>query len=289
MYTNTGYLKNADIDIVDLKTPLLVTSCGVYRMLHKINLCTTRPMGRRDYQLLYVATGKAYFYYGQNDEEVLVAPAGHMILYRPGEYQRYQYFLEDSPEVYWVHFTGYEADALLSQIGFLDTTHLHCGTGHNFQEIFLRMIRELQVKRPCHEEMLALFLRQLFTQMHRSRLEVTSLEYRYSEEMEETIHYFNEAFSQEISIEEYARSRHMSVCWFIRSFKRYMGMTPLQYITSIRINKAKELLKVTAYTVQEIGNIVGYDNPLYFSRIFRKNTGCSPSQYRENTQTQYHA
>ena len=99
--------------------------------------------------------------------------------------------------------------------------------------------------------------------------------------MEDTIHYFNEAFSQEISIEEYAKNQHMSVCWFIRCFKRYMGMTPLQYITSIRSNNAKDLLKNTDFTIQEIGSLVGYENPLYLSRIFRKQTGRSPSCYRK--------
>lgn len=100
-------------------------------------------------------------------------------------------------------------------------------------------------------------------------------------EMEDTIRYFNEAFSQEISIEEYAKNQHMSVCWFIRCFKRYMGMTPLQYVTSIRITKAKDLLKNTAFTIQEVGRLVGYENPLYFSRIFKKQTGHSPSEYRK--------
>ena len=282
MYANTGYLKNADIDIVDMEKPLLVTSCGVYRMLHRPNLRTTRPMGRRDYHLLYVAAGKAYFYHNRNEKDVLVAPAGHMVLYRPGEYQQYEYFLEDSPEVCWVHFTGKEADTLLAQIGFADTSHLHIGTSHHFQEMFRKMIRELQMKRPCHEELLELFLRQLFMEIQRNRLESSSFTYRYSEEMEAAIQYFNETFSQDICIEAYAHSHHMSVCWFIRSFKHYMGITPLQYITTIRINRAKELLKVTDDTIQEIGSMVGYNNPLYFSRIFRKNTGYSPLQYRKN-------
>ncbi len=72
----------------------------------------------------------------------------------------------------------------------------------------------------------------------------------------------------------------MSVSWFIRSFRHYMGMTPMQYITSIRINKARELLKNTDYSIQEISALSGYENPLYFSRIFHKQTGYSPSRYR---------
>ena len=99
--------------------------------------------------------------------------------------------------------------------------------------------------------------------------------------MEAAVYFFNESFTSNISIEQYAQEHHMSVSWFIRSFKHYMGMTPMQYITSIRINKAKELLKNTNYSIQEISALAGYENPLYFSRIFRKQTGMSPSRYRK--------
>ena len=54
----------------------------------------------------------------------------------------------------------------------------------------------------------------------------------------------------------------------------------MQYIVSIRIANAQVLLETTDYNVTEIGNIVGYDNPLYFSRIFKKQKGVSPSEYR---------
>ena len=54
----------------------------------------------------------------------------------------------------------------------------------------------------------------------------------------------------------------------------------MQYIVSIRVTNAQMLLETTNYNVTEIGNIVGYDNPLYFSRIFKKQKGVSPSEYR---------
>lgn len=278
MYSNSGYLCNVDEDIEDMDRPLVITCCGIYKLIHRNRMLTSRPQGRLDYQLLYIISGKAYFYFG---EETLTASAGDLVLYRPGVVQLYEYFLEDSPEVCWVHFTGYEAEALLDKIGFTDTISLYCGASHGIQELFHQMIRELQLKRPCFEELLALYLRQLFAEVQRSRLEVSSNHYRYSKEIASAIHYFNEAFSQEISIEDYALSQHMSVCWFIRSFKRYTGVPPLQYITTIRINKARELLKDSNYSIQEISSLVGYDNQLYFSRMFKKQTGCSPSQYRE--------
>ena len=245
-------------------------------------MTTVRPEGRRDYQLLYISSGKAFFHLSCGEKE---ASRGCMVLYRPGESQRYYYYAKDNSEVCWIHFSGSEAGAVLDKIGFAASQILYCGNSFNFFELFRDIILELQLKRPCFEEFLCLYLRQLFAGIERTQLDFAterSPENSFSRrELEATVHYFNEAFAQDIRIEEYAKNQHMSVCWFIRSFKRYMGVTPMQYITSIRMNKAKELLKNTNYSIQEISGLVGYENPLYFSRIFRKQIGCSPSGYRK--------
>ena len=59
------------------------------------------------------------------------------------------------------------------------------------------------------------------------------------------------------------------------------GITPLQYILSQRISNAQLLLESTDYSISEISNLVGYDNPLYFSRLFCKQRGMSPRNYRD--------
>ena len=283
MYINAGYFKNEDIDTEDYGQPLIVNSCGIYRPIHREAMSTTRLNGRKDYQLLYVASGKAYFHYTANGQmETITAPAGSMMLYRPRQVQIYEYFLKDSPEVCWVHFTGSEADLLLNKIGFQETPLLICDAANEYRKLFQQMIQELHLKRPCFEEILSLYLRQLFALIQRNRMETASAKHRPSPDVMAAIRYFNESFSQDISIEEYAAEHHVGACWFIRSFKRYTGLTPLQYITSIRINKAKELLQVSNYTIQEISGIVGYQDPLYFSRIFKKQTGHAPSKFQNN-------
>lgn len=269
------------MDMVNLDFPLQVNSCGIYRLVKREIMATTRPGGRRDYQLLYVSSGKARFHYRTGTEtHILTAPAGSIMLYRPSQMQYYEYHLEDTPEVCWIHFTGSDADRLLDKIGFSDTPLLQCSTDGEYRELFRHMIRELQLKRPCHEDMLALQLRQLFCLIHRDKLELSSGHYTAYPEITEAIHFFNEAFPTDISIDAYAASLHISTCWFIRRFKQVTGVTPLQYITMLRINKAKKLLRSSQYSVQEIANILGYDDPLYFSRIFKKQTGRAPSQYQ---------
>ena len=63
---------------------------------------------------------------------------------------------------------------------------------------------------------------------------------------------------------------------------QYTGVTPMQYIISLRIQQAQRLLGTSEYNVTEVSSLVGYDNPLYFSRLFKKQTGMSPSEYRKN-------
>ena len=97
------------------------------------------------------------------------------------------------------------------------------------------------------------------------------------------VRYFNEHYNDSINIAEYAESKNMSTSWFIRNFKLYTGSTPLNYILNIRISNAQSLLENTKYNITEIAAITGYDNPLYFSRLFKKQTGLSPSEYRKQS------
>ncbi len=279
MYTNTGFLNKDETDLIDMSVPLRINSCGVYRLVSLPYMSTIRPLGREDYQLLYISSGRAFF---DIQGERIEVPSGNMVLYRPYENQQYIYYIEDKSEVYWMHFTGYHAEQLLAQIGFENTYVLDTGIYSDYQEIFLQIIRELQMARPCFEDILSLYFQQLLVIINRKKQEGKRTQNRMRREIEEAIIYFNENFAQNIEIETYAQNQHMSICWFIRMFKQYMGVPPLQYIRSIRIRRAKELLEGSDYTIGEISAIVGYENPLYFSRIFKQATGVSPREYRKN-------
>lgn len=280
MYTNSGYLNNSLIDFQDNSRPLIVGSCGTYRLFTHPHFLTYRPEGRLDYQLLYIAAGKAHFFFEENKEEIVTA--GHMVLYCPKEMQKYIYYAEDQTEVYWVHFTGNDVKRILKEYGFSLSEHVfYTGTSPEYQVLFRKIIQELQLCKPCYEELLSMLLRQIFILTNRQFSEGNRLNSYAQNEIELATHYFNEHYNTNISIEEYAASKHMSPCWFIRNFKHYNKITPLNYILGLRITNAQNLLESTSYNVTEIASIVGYDNPLYFSRLFKKQTGLSPSDYRK--------
>ena len=280
MYVNSGYLHNTRVPIKDKSKPLLVGSCGMYRLRTQQKLPTWRPRGRLDYQLLYVASGTTHFFFNGREE---IVSAGHMVLYQPQQEQHYEYYGEEQPEVYWVHFTGKDVKTILKHFDIpLDKNVFFSGVPSAYQYLFKEMIRELQACRTGYQELLEMYLRQIFILIQRTRQENTPTVSTYiQKEMEHARHYFQEHYNEDIQIKEYAKSRSMSVSWFLRNFKEFVGQPPAQYLLTLRMNNAISLLETTDYNVTEISAIVGYDNALYFSRLFKKHKGVSPTDYRK--------
>ena len=290
MYVNCGYLNHLLRDEFEQSTyssrpnPMIVGSCGEYRLISYPRYGTKRPKGRKDYQLLYIAAGQGHFVINGVDR---VLSAGHLVLYHPDQPQDYYYLLQDQPSVFWIHFTGTEVPELLRHLGLTpDKPILSTGVIPEYKRLFRQIIQELQLAKPMYEDVLVAQTRQLLALAARNLNRDGHVSGAMQQEMDDAIQYFNKHFAQSISVEEYAKNLHISTAWFIHSFKEHTGMTPMQYILSLRVSNAQTLLETTNYTITEIAAIVGYDNPLYFSRIFKKQLGVSPQQYRSQREKQ---
>ena len=86
--------------------------------------------------------------------------------------------------------------------------------------------------------------------------------------------------AENINIKSIADELHYNPQYLMRMFKTKTGFGIMQYITSIRMEKSKALLKETKLAVRDVANMVGYSDYAYFARVFRKEYGSSPSQYR---------
>ena len=279
MYINAGYLNNSRTDFKDNSTPLVVGSCGTYRLKTRPKLPTCWQKGRRDYQILYVANGKTHFWFDGKEE---IVSAGHMVLYKPEEIQKYVYYLEDNPEVFWIHFTGSDVKNILAYHGIsLDEHVFYCGVLPDYKALFRKIIQELQLCRYGYEDYIASLFNDILLLVDRQQHEQKKATGNVQEQIEHAAAYFNENYNTKISIDDYAESLHISTNWFIHNFKQYAGMSPAQYILSLRMVNAQSLLERTTYNIKEISEIVGYENPLYFSRVFKKEIGKSPTQYRK--------
>ena len=280
MYVNAGYLFNSRIPFKEKKMPLRILSAGTYQLFTRPVLRTWRPKGRVDWQLIYIAAGKGHFQL--NGQEVVV-PAGNMVLYQPKQEQRYHFLGEDRSQYWFVHFTGRQIRNILKSYEIpLDGYILHTGISYEYEDLFRRMRDELVECSYKYEELLTYLLRELLVVMNRKMNEELPKTTGFvQDELNFAKAYFREHYNEDISIEQYAASRNMSTSWFGKIFTASVGVSPKKYILDFRIRNAQVLLETTDCTVSEIARIVGYENPLYFSRLFRKAKGLSPLKYRK--------
>jgi AraC-like DNA-binding protein len=95
-----------------------------------------------------------------------------------------------------------------------------------------------------------------------------------------TISYMKEHLDQPLRAATLASVAKMSLPHYFVIFKRCTGSTPIDYFIKLRMERARELLSTTSCSVKEIAGVLGYDDPLYFSRVFKSVNQTTPTQYR---------
>ncbi|MDR9853612.1 AraC family transcriptional regulator [Paenibacillus sp. VCA1] len=103
--------------------------------------------------------------------------------------------------------------------------------------------------------------------------------------LDKALAYIRDRFQEEISLEDTAEHVHLNPYYFSKVFKQQTGETFIDYVTRLRIDKAKDLIKNGDLSLKEVCYAVGYKDPNYFSRVFKKVTGVSPSEYRIQLQS----
>jgi two-component system, response regulator YesN len=94
--------------------------------------------------------------------------------------------------------------------------------------------------------------------------------------------FIKENFAQEINLNSLAKSFNFNASYLSKLFKKYYAETPVKYLLNLRINEAKHLLRSRPeLDIKAIGELVGYPDQFYFSRIFKHMTGKNPSEFRQ--------
>ena len=88
-------------------------------------------------------------------------------------------------------------------------------------------------------------------------------------------------YSDRITLDDLSKQFYIDKFYLTKAFKNQFGLPVSSYIQNVRVTKAKQLLRFTDKTVEEIGAETGMDNPAYFSRVFKNIEGVSPRKYRE--------
>ncbi|MGN0243880.1 MAG: helix-turn-helix domain-containing protein [Lachnospiraceae bacterium] len=268
-----------------LKNELVVSAAGHYRLVTQKSLTTDRTY-TPDYLLLYIAEGVLHIY---ADEQEILLPAGNIYLYYPDTHQHFTYLLEEHPDVYWIHFFDGYVDDILTSCGFTEEGSYPVGQSVQIEAIFNKIIEEPHQKSLYYRETSLEYLKLLLYTLGRgyhSSIQEQMPAGGLNHQIERDIAWFYHHYRETFQIQEYAKKENISVNWFIRRFKRYTGKTPLHFLNELRIEKAKELLISQYFSTTEIAHMVGFEDATYFAKIFKRQEGLTPSQYRDHIQKQ---
>lgn len=99
--------------------------------------------------------------------------------------------------------------------------------------------------------------------------------------VEKAKRYIEDNYHKDLSIEELSEVAGLSISHFCTLFKQISGYTFLEFVTNCRMEKAKYILQNSNVKVYQVAPLVGYQDPRYFTQVFKKATGKTPTEYRE--------
>lgn len=232
--------------------------------------------GRLDYYLMYIVSGEmeVEMPYGTH-----TLTSGHFIFFPPKFRYRYCHKSDSDIDYMWLHFTGSDVITILEKYGFklypeINKIKNSDDITARFKNIFNAFIKQDKFR----EDELSILLDRLLISLARrvNKSNARDLLLRRS------IMYINSCYHANITVPELAKIENLSVSRYNALFNQVTGVSPIQYITNMRLSSACDLLLSTDLPIKQIAKLVGYPDAHFFSRIFRSKIGISPVTYRKN-------
>lgn len=229
-----------------------------------------------EYQLVYVTRGRGVFRSGDTDYAVA---EGSVLAVFPGVRHSYRPDPETGWNEYWVGFKGAYADALRTT-GFHvpERPFFSVGAHPSIISVFSEIFTVVETQEPYYQFRAAALVMLLLSEvLGRERKAEQSGE--SAQLVERAKFLMQENVDGAMSVEAIGERLGIGMERFYEAFKAYTGMTPYQYFIQLKINKAKDLLDAEEVSVKEVAFTLGFDDPYYFSRLFKKKTGVAPSDW----------
>ena len=172
---------------------------------------------------------------------------------------------------------------MLNRLGLSESGILYIGKSESYERLSARLAEEFAMKRQAYMDVCAAHLYRLLCIVARKyTLRKMSIGKSGEDRINEACRKIYENITEPPSIAELASDACLSKSRFVHLFKEVTGKCVTDFITDVRMERAKELLSLNAESVFEIAQRLGYTDQNYFSRVFKKSVGCSPSDFRRN-------
>lgn len=187
---------------------------------------------------------------------------------------------EDSDhwEYIYIHFGGYVAKQFYKEIVNVTGNVFTLPIDNSSLQLLFAEYNKLEHGMKYKRFQAGNFIYTLLTNLLR---EISS-PHAYYENIEKAITWMNSNYSSDISLSELCESLNITQSHFSRQFRISTGISPIKYLTNIRLEHSMNLLATTDLEIEKIAAICGFGSGNYFSKVFRKRLGFSPSDYRTN-------
>lgn len=232
--------------------------------------------GVRDHFLLhYIVSGRGTY---DSGGRTFVLGPGDAFLARPDTPIYYRADPTDPWEYYWVGFSGPSAALLLAQTPFSASRPvLHPAAGDRLRRALLDIYKARGADYPSAVRMAGYLQAALGLLMDAAPAHGTDALADYARRGADFI---QQNYSRDISVEAVAAHVGVSRSYLHRAFRAAFGCAPGAYLTDYRLDRASQLLRHSTLSVSAVAASAGFSDPFYFSRLFRRRMGMSPSDYR---------
>lgn len=266
-YYRIPTVKDNDFCVTD--SPLAI-NCAGYSQYN----CTVYGKSlRKDYYCIYLTNGKIKIDYPISKTMY----AGDLVIFSSGIH--YDYTGLKPFAYHWIHFTGSYAEKLITSHNIKINEVMHIGISQEALISMQKIMNEFKHRNLFWESNAVSELIHFFTAVGKS---VSNSKIKSkSNEMEKAASYIQSNINSKLTVNGLAAMHHMSTSGFRSKFKEYAGISPQEYINTIRLSEASRLLTTTDTSVENIASICGFRDAMYFSRFFKAKTGQSPREYRK--------
>ncbi|MBP1754183.1 MAG: AraC family transcriptional regulator [Firmicutes bacterium] len=271
------YIENPKGQVLSLNPELLYTGLVAddpnwFNVRHLHDTC----------ELLYVAGGEGQITIGETTYPIRT---GHLIIINPYVFHEERTAKENPLQLIFLSMKNFSLPGLKINQLIDDKTCpvIDCGKyKHQIDTYFRMLLTESSSQIQYYQQITKSLLIAIIVMT----LRMLSIGGNGQEEMsvncQKVRDYLDKNYTEAITLESLSEMVYVSKCYLSHMFKEQTGVSPIKYLTQKRIESACGLLRDTDMSVKEISRTVGYENPLYFSQVFKNVINVSPLDYRNN-------
>lgn len=257
--------------------PFYLTDLGFYPNAH--NHYRTRKKGANEDIFIYCIEGKGEMMLGK--EKIQITPNTFHIIPKNTPHE-YNSSTIDPWSIYWMHYGGISTEQLYRRYLELRNNDGSVAYDSNrialFDEIFNMYQSEYTIPKLEYANIMA--LRYISTFVYATK-EITTESDQQTNMINSIIEFLIDNLDKTYKADEIAEQFKCSPSYLFNLFKKRTGYSIIHFFNLKKIQRACEYLKYTELSIKEISYKVGIQDPLYFSRTFKKNFGVSPKDYRK--------